>query len=576
MLKKRLPVVLIVLLMVLFLPVGEAENEISIKQSVADAAYETEEYSGSGPVLVLKDVDCRPETVEAGDEVTVGITLTNTGDKTAKSIRVSLTGLNNDEFTLVDGSDTRYVETLGVNRRIKLQYSLRASEKMKSGSYSLGVRAEYRDERQSSYADEFRAFIRVEGTGKSADVTIENIMVTPQEIKSNDSFSLAFVVKNNGKTRAENIKVSVRGDEGIYSKSPDIRMLEDLDAGQSHTADFRLFVGDELQSKNYNIQISLEYEDSARDNAKVTVNQYTGVYVNASNSKLIPRIIINSYRFNPVVVRAGEEFSLDMSFLNTSSDRTIKNIKVYLTGIDSDEEGKIVFTPVGSSNTFFIDSIEPKGVSGKSMIMYTIPDAEPRTYTVTANFEYQDEDGKEYEATELIGIPVIQQSGISVGEINLPPETFIGQPVPISLEFYNTGKTTLSNVMVRVEGDFEVQEKQFYVGNFDSGSYDYFETNIIPTEPGELTGELVFTFDDPSGEAQEYVREFSLNVMEQPFVDPSEQMPLEDMDEGQSLVETVFKNKSFWAGLGVGLVAAAAAGIVFVRRKRKQSIEFDE
>lgn len=550
-------------------------NQLNQSFTGSDTVYVRVENGGSEPALVVKSVSCSPSTVEAGDKVTVSLTLANVGDKAAKAVRVSLVGLNNEEFTLLDDSDTRYVETLGRNRETTLKYSLLASEKMAGGNHPLGIRADYKDEQQNKYSGEYKVFIKVEGKGKS-DVAITNIVVTPQEVKANESFSLVFIVKNNGKTRAENVKVSVKGDEGIFSKSPDIKVIGSLAPGQSHTADFLLFAGDQLQSKNYNIQISLEYEDPTRGDAKVTVNQYTGVYVNGSNSKLIPKIIINSYRFDPMVVRAGEKFSLEMSFLNTSSTKAVSNIKVFLTGIDADKEGKIVFTPVGSSNTFFIDSIKPKGVSGKSLILYTIPDAEPRTYTVTANFEYQDEEGTEYKATELIGIPVIQQSKINAGEINLPPEAFVGQPVPISVEFYNTGKTKLSNLMIRVEGDFEVQEKQSYIGNFDSGSYDYFETSIIATEAGLLHGKLVFTFDDPSGEVQEYVREFTVNAVEAPSFDPSEGMPFENTGEGQSVLKKAFKNKSFWTGLAAGLIAAAAVIGVSKRIRRKKSIEFDE
>jgi len=581
-LRKRLPVILQVLLLVFYsmlvLPAGGDPNDTGAAYSVAEAAYGSSSSSESDgrPVLLLKEVSYSPEIVQAGEEVTIKITLSNASNRAAKDVKVSITGLKSDEFIHSGASDVKHLKTLNGNLQTKLEFTIQASEKMTSGNYSIGIRADYSDDQQRSYTDEYNVFIRVEGREKGADVAINNIVVSPNEVGSNETFSLSFTVKNNGKTRAENIKVSVKGDEGIFSKSPDIKMIESLDPGKSHAAEFTFFAGDELQSKYYNIQISLEYEDQARDDAKVTVNQYAGVSVNGSNSKLIPKIIINSYRFEPVVVRAGERFSLEMSFLNTSSTRTVNNIKVYLTGIDSDEEGKIVFTPVGSSNTFFIDSIGPKGVSGQSMIMYTIPDAEPRTYTVTANLEYQDEDGKEYEATELIGIPVIQQSQLSAGEITLPPEAFIGEPVPISVEFYNTGKTKLGNLMVRVEGDFDVQQKQLYIGNFDSGAYDYFESSIIPTAAGALDGKLIFTYDDPSGEPQEYVREFTVNAVEAPPVDPAGQMPPEGMDQGRGFLKKVFTNKSFWGGLGVGIAAAAASGVVVAKRKRKRSIEFDE
>ncbi len=42
-----------------------------------------------------------------------------------------------------------------------------------------------------------------------------------------------------------------------------------------------------------------------------------------------------------------------------------------------------------------------------------MPDAQAKTYTITANFEYEDSKGEEYTATELIGgVPVIQQSNL--------------------------------------------------------------------------------------------------------------------------------------------------------------------
>ena len=54
-----------------------------------------------------------------------------------------------------------------------------------------------------------------------------------------------------------------------------------------------------------------------------------------------------------------------------------------------------VFTPVQSSNTFYIDKLEPGETSEKEMVMYTIPDAKAKTYVVKAIFEYEyEEDGQ--------------------------------------------------------------------------------------------------------------------------------------------------------------------------------------
>ncbi len=61
---------------------------------------------------------------------------------------------------------------------------------------------------------------------------------------------------------------------------------------------------------------------------------------------------------------------MNLSFFNTNSQKTVRNIKIFLASDEkSDPEnpsaGSNIFTPVDSSNTFYIDSIPPKGEGGK-------------------------------------------------------------------------------------------------------------------------------------------------------------------------------------------------------------------
>ncbi|MDG2774741.1 hypothetical protein HKB01_04830, partial [Vibrio parahaemolyticus] len=134
--------------------------------------------------------------------------------------------------------------------------------------------------------------------------------------------------------------------------------------------------------------------------------------------------------------------------------------------------------------------------------------------TLTAHFEYEDTNGNEYTATELIGVPVVQESKLETSEIGYVQEAYVGQPTPISVEFFNTGKVTLYNMMVKLEGDFQTENGQYFVGNFQSGSSEYFEGYVIPYQSGEVKGALVFSFEDSTGQMQEIRKEFTLNVME--------------------------------------------------------------
>jgi hypothetical protein len=207
---------------------------------------------------------------------------------------------------------------------------------------------------------------------------------------------------------------------------------------------------------------------------------------------------------------------------------TVRNIKIYFTVPDGGENSSgSVFTPVNSSNTIFVDEIGPKAQAVRTLEFYTIPDAKPKTYSLTANFEYQDDVGAEYKATEIIGVPVSQQVNLETSDLQLPPQSFVGQPLPVSLQFYNTGKATISNLMFKLEGNFDVENASYYVGTFEVGASDYFEATATPTTPGPQSGKIVISFDDPSGEHIEISKEvaFEAQEMMMPEMPPGMEAP---------------------------------------------------
>jgi hypothetical protein len=541
-----------------------------------DKIYVKITNSKNEPVLVVQDIKHSEYPVNAGSKFQVSFNAANVGGIDAKSVKVSIEGLNKDGFTLYSGVNSWYFDSIEGSGKKNITMDLVAADSMESGNYGLEIKMEYKDQRNNSYTGSSSFFVNVRGGSKSSNVALKNISVMPQEVKANENFMLSFDVLNEGKSAAKNIKVTIKGDEGIISKSPDVRIIENLSPQEQKKLEYVLYANSETKTQNYNIQISLEYEDADKENSRHNVNQYAGVYVKGGNSKITPKIIISNYNFEPKLVRAGEEFSMELTFMNTSSTKEVKNIKIYLTGIDSDKEGNVVFTPVGSSNTFFVDAIKPKGTAIRGITMYTIPDAQPKYYNITANIEYQDDDGTEYKAEELVGIPVIQQSKLDASEIVLPSEAFIGQPIPVSLQYYNKGKTKLSNLMIKIEGDFQIENGEAFIGNFESGSSDYYEAMITPMNPGPAKGKVVFSFEDPSGEEFTYEREFSLNAIEMPPMEfPTGEMPVPPMSTKDKIMKYTVKNWFFWACIAV-IIAGVFTARRLIRNKRRKDMDLDE
>ena len=136
--------------------------------------------------------------------------------------------------------------------------------------------------------------------------------------------------------------------------------------------------------------------------------------------------------------------------MNTHKQKEVKNIKMFLTlaeetSSETKKSGNI-FTPVNSSNTFYFDSIRPKGTVNKALRLYVVPEAQPKTYTLTVNFEYEDAKGAEYTATELLGINVKQMTELQIDDFSIPEQVEQGMPVTVGFSYYNTGKVAANEI----------------------------------------------------------------------------------------------------------------------------------
>ncbi len=531
----------------------------------------------SPPRLIISKVDIGSESIAPGETVEVGFDIANNGTEEAKDIKFSLEGLSDEGFVMGEGSNTQYIQKIAGGFHGYVKFNLKASNKASRGSHGLDLKFSYKDRQNQAYEDTQKVFINIGGKGGSnSNLSMENIVYPDEGITPEKNFTIGFDLVNHGKLDASNIVVKVESsDPAIVPKTASIKKIIGIAPEGTEHVDFVLSPTKEATAKNYPINITVEYEDelnSGKDDEKYMLTQYVGVYVDKEDSgKEKPKLIIDKYSFSPALVNAGENFVMNLSFFNTNKDKAVRNIKISLSVNDQTKEnGSNVFSPVGSSNTFYIDSIAPKGRVEKQITMYTVPTAEAKTYTVTATFEYEDNDGQELTATELVGVPVVQKSKLQTGELTISTEAFVGTPIPISIDFYNTGKVTLYNTMVKLEGDFQTENGNYYLGNFESGGSDSYEGTIIPQATGEVKGALVFSYEDSRGETVEVRKEFALNVQEAPPAPNPDELPPQ---EKQS--KNIFKTAKFWA-IVIPIILAIIVIKIWRKKKKEKAMSIDE
>lgn len=482
------------------------ENAYNDAFTSSETIYIRIKNDNSIPRLIIDSVVLNPDIISPGSDVEMKINIKNIGSFAAKDIKFTLQGLKNEEFSIKDSTDVRYAHSIDEMKTIQFTYILVASDAIAKGNHELAINMQFRDSASNTYTEDTKIFIPVlmEGAGKP-NLLIDKIQAPKGNVTANKDFTVSFDLNNTGLGTAKNIKVSLTSDKELVSKSLSTINIDKIDKSVAKKVEFTLYATQEAVTKNYPIAINIEYEDTA--GVKHTASQYVGVYIENGSGKSVPRIIISKYELEPVYIKAGQDFKLKLSFLNTSSMTGISNIKASFTSDDG------VLTPT-SSNTFFIETVDTKKTVEKELTLHVKPDAEAKSYILSVNFEYEDDKGNPFTSKETISVPVTQNPRFITGELSLPPETIAGQPLQVYVDFYNMGKATLYNLMVKAEGDFQGQNLSYYVGNFESGRTDSFDASITPNAPGALTGNIVFSFEDANGQKSEIKKEFTVNVTE--------------------------------------------------------------
>lgn len=554
----------------------------------------------SNPAIEIKKVDTFwINEQEAGKEFQVPFQVTNTGDAPANNIKLSLNGLKSKEITLANGLSTADITSLNPGDTKYITFNLKSDKSMAPGTYMLdldytfsgyGQDANKTNEQAPKTGKYQFSFNITKSQQEPSALEFRNIKFPSGILYRNAKATISFDLVNTGKVTAKNLKVQANSQDqnGLASRTVSIIQLKELAPGEKKNFSYDFMVTPSAETKNYPVELKVDYTDDTKAEAQST-SQIVGVFVKAPVQKndgkpvneSTPKLIIEDYYLEPQTIEAGKPFKLFLKFFNTNAKKTVKNIKIFLTSDTQESVGSgdsnggqtggamptaSVFTPVDSSNTFYIASIAPGARIEKEITFTTVPDTAAKTYTVVANFEYEDAKANKYTDTAQIGVPVVQQAKLEVGDVLPQGEFMVGGETPLSIDYYNTGKANLSNVMIKIKGEgLKFDTPSYYKGAFAPGSQDTFMVNVTPDTPGQKKVELVWTFEDSMGVTQEVKKEYEFTVEDMPKMDEND-MNNQDMGGGSS--KGIFKILG-----GLAVAAAAIGGAFFIYKKKKKNDE---
>ncbi len=485
------------------------------------------------------------------------IRIKNTAIYAANNITVSIEPADKSTplFTSNRITVSTTINTLSRDQVKEAKFDVQLAPGASTGIHPITVNYVFHNNHGDRFTASETAFIRVENRNAAPRLAA----TSSQWLVPGKQAPVKFLIKNSGATPARNVKVTLEGldPSGVSLVNDiDVKYIDLIEGNDQAEVVYNLYPAPTLEGASTRLQVKIEYTDisgATYSSSNVVFLPLDGAV--AAEEKGVPRLIISKYSLVPQEIRAGNQFWLQLDLQNTSRTKTITNLKVTIIS----EEG--VFLPVDASNTLFIEAIAPGEVVPATLSLSAKADAENKPYPLRITFEYEDRQGASYNAQEMITIPVQQNSRLVVGEVVFYGEPMLYNMLPINVEFYNLGKTTLYNLMVQAEGPFQLEGGRYFVGNFSPGASDSFNFAVTPNEPGELVGAVVFQFEDSIGTPIEVRREFTINVME-PFIpeDPGFEEPMP--------MPTTNKWKCIWIGGAVLLMALG--GFFFWRRRRHQ------
>ncbi len=417
-----------------------------------------------------------PESPKAGEKVTVSFDIVNEGTADISNVKVAGTGLSSSGFEPVSSEPYKKVGTIKAGSKSRVSMTFKVGKDISNGFNVLNVTCEYTD------AD------GITGT-ESAGLYVLNVV--------NENTG------ENGAQKTSRPKLII----SQYSAEP---IIDDYDSDgwddgsdfsdYDGTDDFGDFEGDGDFYNDGGFIGDGDYAEPATDGDMHIFSDYSESQPKSNELK------------------AGKEFDFKYTLKNTHTSKAAKNIKITV------EQAEGVFIPVAGSNIFYIESIAA-GESNEQVIrMKTRSDVATGDYSISIKVEYEYDDMSEVDR-ERGG--VVDENNIKLRAVeNYRPEIeniyidayegiSVGVPVDLSFEFYNMGKSTLGNVYITIEGDFELANNstKSYVGAVGGYSQEYVNPQIVALVPGEAYGTIVVHFEDSNGDEQIKTAEFSAYVM---------------------------------------------------------------
>jgi len=494
-------------------------GDTEFSQFASINVFNPDEDDTNQATLEIRGLTAPTDNIGVNEVATISFYVYNTSDSIARNVSV-VAAPENTDVVPVQTASRQSIPTLAPGESHRLTFSFSPRGSATTRSYSIGFTVSHAETDFSQFAA-INVF-NPDQDGDLANLIIRNVNAPTGRVNVGSTATISFYVENTGEGVARNIRVEATPESTsaiVPVQTANTQTIASLAPGESQRLTFSFSPTDSATTRSYAVGFVVNH---AGENFSqfAAINAYNPDEDSATGAVQIPRVIISNTRLTPEVPRAGQPFEMEITFRNTSANRSVNNVRVLMEEVIGQSAPNqpapfAGFTRIDGSNTLIIDDLAARGEVTMTLRFNTVVDATPGSHNMRFSFDYQDQEFAEFTATEQISISVAQFSRMELRDVEISPwdTPMVGVPVRFNYVIINSGRVNLINVRTSAEGPFEgLAEAGMFLGQINAQRTTTFTGTFIPIEPGRQRGYFVITAEDQTGEIVELRHEFYVEV----------------------------------------------------------------
>ncbi len=175
-----------------------------------------------------------------------------------------------------------------------------------------------------------------------------------------------------------------------------------------------------------------------------------------------PKFLLLSDSLDDEQLTAGQEYAFTTVFQNVTGDEPVYNMKVTL----KTESEAIDF----SCSSFYFGKVRAQETVSLPTCLSVKPNAQAGKAAVLFDFDYENDQGTAYTATEEVELDIYQPSQLVLEGFRLAPQLYSTDTVDGNFTVHNAGKAAVYNVRIDFAGQGLFSTGSAFAGNLEAGA----------------------------------------------------------------------------------------------------------